>query len=162
MTMTVRPALFELRSGEAWRDPFPMYRGLRDHDPVHHVVDGDFWFLSRFADVYDAVRDTATYSSASGLTVDAGTGLDMGDATPIVFLDPPEHTAFRRLVGNGFTPRQVSDIEPDVRAFVVERLERLRADGGGDIVASLFKPLPSFVVAHYLGVPPEDLSLIHI
>ena len=45
MTMTVRPALFELRSGEAWRDPFPMYRGLRDHDPVHHVVDGDFWFL---------------------------------------------------------------------------------------------------------------------
>ena len=29
--MTVRPALFELRSGEAWRDPFPMYRGLRDH-----------------------------------------------------------------------------------------------------------------------------------
>ena len=157
--MTVRPALFELRSGEAWRDPFPMYRGLRDHDPVHHVVDGDFWFLSRFADVYDAVRDTATYSSASGLTVDAGTGLDMGDATPIVFLDPPEHTAFRRLVGNGFTPRQVSDIEPDVRAFVVERLERLRSDGGGDIVASLFKPLPSFVVAHYLGVPPEDRPL---
>ena len=39
---------------------------------------------------------------------------------------------------------------------MVERIERLRANGGGDIVAELFKPLPSMVVAHYLGVPEED------
>jgi cytochrome P450 len=32
----------------------------------------------------------------------------------------------------------------------------LRARGGGDIVAELFKPLPSMVVAHYLGVPEAD------
>ena len=154
---------FGLRSGESWRDPFPMYRDLRDHDPVHHVPGGDnhggFWFLSRFADVFDAARDTGTFSSARGLTVEPGTGVDMGEATPIVFLDPPDHTAFRRLVGPGFTPRQVSDIEDDVRDFVVERLERLVSEGGGDIVADLFKPLPSFVVAHYLGVPAEDRPL---
>ena len=140
-----------------------MYRDLRDHDPVHHVPGGDnhgdFWFLSRFADVFDAARDTGTFSSARGLTVEPGTGVDMGEATPIVFLDPPDHTAFRRLVGPGFTPRQVSDIEDDVRDFVVERLERLVSEGGGDIVADLFKPLPSFVVAHYLGVPAEDRPL---
>ena len=154
---------FVLRSGESWRDPFPMYRDLRDHDPVHHVPAGDshggFWFLSRFADVFDAARDTGTFSSARGLTVEPGTGVDMGEATPIVFLDPPDHTAFRRLVGPGFTPRQVSDIEDDVRDFVVERLERLVSEGGGDIVADLFKPLPSFVVAHYLGVQAEDRPL---
>ena len=154
---------FVLRSGESWRDPFPMYRDLRDHDPVHHMSGGDnhdgFWFLSRFADVFDAARDTGTFSSARGLTVEPGTGVDMGEATPIVFLDPPDHTAFRRLVGPGFTPRQVTDIEDDVRDFVVERLDRLIAEGGGDIVADLFKPLPSFVVAHYLGVPAEDRPL---
>jgi len=156
-------AEFGLRSGESWRDPFPMYRDLRDHDPVHHVPAGDnhdgFWFLSRFTDVFDAARDTGTFSSARGLTVEPGTGVDMGEATPIVFLDPPDHTAFRRLVGPEFTPRQVTDIEDDVRDFVVERLERLIAEGGGDIVADLFKPLPSFVVAHYLGVPAEDRPL---
>jgi cytochrome P450 len=43
-----------------------------------------------------------------------------------------------------------------VREFVIERIERLRAAGGGDIVAELFKPLPSMVVAHYLGVPEAD------
>lgn len=66
------------------------------------------------------------------------------------------HTEFRKLVSRGFTPRQVEAVEPKVRDFVVERIERLRAAGGGDIVAELFKPLPSMVVVHYLGVPEED------
>ena len=152
---------FELRSGESWRDPFTMYRALRDLDPVHRVEasgpTGSFWFLSRFDDVFTAVRDTDTFSSAHGLTVDPDTpGTQMGDATPIVFMDPPDHTAMRRLVSRGFTPRQVTELEDGIRAFVVERIERLREAGGGDIIADLFKPLPSYVVAHYLGVPSED------
>ena len=151
----------ELRSGESWRDPFPMYRALRDHDPVHRVEAGgpseSFWFLSRFDDVFAAVRDTDTFSSAHGLTVDqASPGTQMGDATPIVFMDPPDHTTMRRLVSKGFTPRQVTELEDGIRAFTVERIEQLREVGSGDLIAGLFKPLPSFVVAYYLGVPPED------
>jgi hypothetical protein len=46
-------------------------------------------------------------------------------------------------------------VEPRVREFVVERLERLHDEGEGDIVSALFKPLPSMVVAHYLGVPDD-------
>lgn len=156
-------AHFVPRSGDTWRDPFGMYEALRERDPVHRVrPDGsgqdDYWVLSRFEDVFLAARDTDTFSSADGLTFSYGdmkaAGLD--EVRPIVFLDPPEHTEFRRLVGRGFTPRQVSTVESEVRAFVVERLERLRSEGGGDIVEELFKPLPSMVVAHYLGVPPED------
>jgi cytochrome P450 len=74
----------------------------------------------------------------------------------MVMQDPPEHTDFRKLVSRGFTPKQAADIEPAVRAFVIERLHRLRDAGEGDIVADLFKPLPSMVVAHYLGVPESD------
>jgi cytochrome P450 family 130 len=143
---------------EHWRDIFPRYRELRDHTPLHHVVDGDYWVLSRFDDVFAAARDTERFSSAQGLTFTYGErekiGLDV--APPIVMMDPPEHTAFRRMVGSGFTPRRVSEIEPDVRAFVVERIERLRAMGSADLVEVLAKPLPSFVVAHYLGVPEVD------
>ena len=156
-TVSDRPT-FVPCSGETWRDPFAMYAALRDHDPVHHVEHGDYWVLSRHADVFAAARDTTTFSSAQGLTFHyddmATTGLDQ--VKPIVMLDPPDHTAFRRLVGRGFTPRQVNEIEPFVRDFAVERIEQLRAEGGGDIAAQLFKPMPSMVVAHYLGVPRED------
>ena len=149
---------FTPRSGETWRDPFPMYRALQDHDPVHRVDEGGYWVLSRFADVYAAARDTATFSSAEGLTFTYGERRKAGleDFAPLVMLDPPAHTAFRRLVARGFTPRHVGTIEPAVRAFVVERIERLWAAGGGDVVAEMAKPLPSFVVAHYLGVPAHD------
>ncbi|MCB9372293.1 MAG: cytochrome P450 [Microthrixaceae bacterium] len=139
-----------------------MYAALRDHDPVHHVDRGDYWVLTRFADVFRAARDTATYSSADGLTVAYGdlvaAGID--EARPLVMLDPPDHTGFRRLVGRGFTPRRVAEIEPAVRAFAAERIDRLVAETAGgepaDLVEALAKPLPSFVVAHYLGVPEAD------
>jgi len=151
-------ARFVPRSGATWRDPFGMYAALREHDPVHHVEDGDYWVLSRFADVIAAAQDTTTFSSAQGLTFayDEMERVGLRAAAPMVMLDPPDHTAFRRLVARGFTPRQVVALEPEVRAFVVERLERLRQAGAGDVVAELFKPLPSMVVAHYLGVPAGD------
>ncbi len=150
-------------SGETWRNPFGMYSALRDHDPVHHVVptgspDNDYWVLTRHADVYAAARDHESFSSAEGLTTQYGEldKIGMRDNPPMVMQDPPQHTEFRRLVARGFTPRQVNSVEPAVREFVIERLEGLRSAGSGDIVTALFKPLPSMVVAHYLGVPAED------
>ncbi len=38
--MDARP-VFQLGNAATWPDPFPMYRALRDHDPVHHVVTGN-------------------------------------------------------------------------------------------------------------------------
>lgn len=135
-----------------------MYAALRDHSPVHHVEQGDYWVLTRHAHVMDAVRDHERFSSAQGLTTEYGELERIGLAhnPPMVMTDPPVHTDFRRLVSRGFTPRQVETVEPMVRAFVTDRLETLRAAGGGDIVRDLFKPLPSMVVAHYLGVPEAD------
>jgi cytochrome P450 family 130 len=157
------PVRFQLADADTWPNPWPMYAALRDHDPVHHVIppdkpDDDYWVLSRHADVWEAARANDTFSSAQGLTVNYGELelIGLQDNPPFVMQDPPVHTEFRKLVSRGFTPRQVEAVEPKVREFVVERIERLRANGGGDIVAELFKPLPSMVVAHYLGVPEED------
>ena len=156
--MTEAPR-FEPRGGETWRDPFPMYRALRDHDPAHHVEAGDYWVLSRFADVLAAAIDAATFSSAHGLTFAYGEMEEMGLEAPIVMMDPPEHTALRRLIAKRMTPQRTAELEPMLRSFVAERVERLREAGGGDIVAELFKPLPSRVVSYFLGVPVEDRAL---
>src|ERR1700712_224281 len=157
------PAKFRLATADTWAEPWPMYRALRDHDPGHHVVpaeapDRDYYVLTRHSDIWAAARDHETFSSAQGLTVNYGDleMIGLQDNPPMVMQDPPVHTEFRKLVARGFTPRQVESVEPKVRQFVVERIEGLRANGGGDIVAELFKPLPSMVVAHYLGVPEQD------
>ena len=107
-------ACFELCSGETWRAPWPMYAALRDADPAHHVQAGDYWVLSRYSDVQAAVLDTARYSSASGLTVsyDERAAAGLATVTPLVMMDPPEHTEFRSLIGRGYTPRRVAEVEP--------------------------------------------------
>ena len=108
-----------------------MYRALRDHDPVHHVVpddpDHDYYVLSRHADIFTAARDHETFSSAQGLTVNYGEleMIGLADNPPMVMQDPPVHTEFRKLVSRGFTPRQVEAVEPKVREYVVERIERI-------------------------------------
>jgi cytochrome P450 len=153
---------FEPRTADTWRDPFSMYRALRDHDPVHHVEAADqqdYWVLSRFEHILDAAVDAATFSSAEGLTFEYGEKERLGIEAPIVMMDPPEHTALRALAFKKFTPERVGNLEPMIREFVVTRIERLREMGEGDIVAELFKPLPSLVVAHFLGVPPGDRDL---
>ena len=154
---------FEPCNAETWPNPWPMYAALRDHDPVHHVVpenapDQDYYVMSRHADIWAAAADHETFSSAKGLTINYGDLEMIGLAAnpPMVMQDPPVHTEFRKLVARAFTPAHVMRLEPHVREFVVERIERLRSAGGGDIVAEVFKPLPSMVVAHFLGVPQED------
>jgi len=146
--------------GDSWRDPFTMYRALRDHDPVHCVEPddgkGEYWVLSRFSDVLAAAVDAATFSSAEGLTFHYGEREKLGFEAPIVMMDPPEHTALRKLAIKRFTPQQVRALDPMIREFVVERIEHLRELGKGDVVAELLKPLPSLVVSHFLGVPRED------
>lgn len=156
-------ARFEPRTGGTWRSPWAMYAALREHDPVHRVVpvdrpEHDYWVLTRHEHVYAAVRDTETFSSRGGLTVeyDELQRIGLTGNPPMVMQDPPEHTDFRKLVARGFTPRQVAEVEPVVRRFVRARLDRLAEQGGGDIVKDLFKPLPTMVVAYYLGVPGED------
>jgi cytochrome P450 len=143
---------------DTWRDPYPLYARLRDEDPVHRAP-GGWWVLSRFADVWDAVRDTATFSSASGLTF-TNEVEELGLAPTIVMMDPPDHTRYRRLVSRGFTPRHVDELEPQLRAYVRDRVDALVDACAGaaevDFVAALARPTPSWVVAHYLGVPVED------
>jgi len=154
------PARFEPRGSESWRDPFEMYRALRDADPIHHVADNgegeDYWVLSRFGHVLDAAVDASTFSSASGLTFSYGEMERLGLEAPIVMMDPPDHTALRKLISKRTTPKQVEALEPMVRELVVARLEALREHGHGCVVVELFRPLASFVVAHFLGVPLPD------
>jgi hypothetical protein len=136
-------------------DPYPVYRRLRDEDPVHLTCHG-YWVLSRFEDVFRAVSDSLTFSSAQGLTFEQNEIVALGLKPTLVMMDRPLHTTYRRLISRGFTPRMVADLEPAVRAFVRERMTTIVDAGEVDFVEVLAAPLPTFVVATYLGVPEGD------
>ncbi|WP_242454014.1 cytochrome P450 [Bailinhaonella thermotolerans] len=141
-------------------DPFPAYRRMRDHAPVSRNERLDCWAFSRFEDVWDAVRDTAAFSSASGLTFHPDEIGGLGLAPTIVMLDPPRHTRLRALVGHGFTPRRTRELEDRIRGFAAARIrdmERAAADGAApDLHRDFSSPLPTFVLADLLGVPEAD------
>ena len=117
-----------------------------------------FWVLSRFADVMAATCDTETFSSAHGLTFEEDEITKLGLMPTLVMMDRPRHTLYRRLVNSMFTPRAVAEREDAVRRFTRSRIERVAEMGEADFVAEIASPLPSFVVADYLGVPEADRS----
>ena len=82
--------------------------------------------------------------------------MKLGLKPTLVMMDRPLHTAYRRLISRGFTPRRVEDLEPAVRTFVRARLATMVEAGDADFVEALAGPLPTFIVAGYLGVPESD------
>jgi hypothetical protein len=155
VTLDTTPLLYDPLDPATQEDPYPVYRRLREEDPVHETARG-FWVLSRFEDVFQAALDSATFSSAQGLTFGENEILTLGLKPTLVMMDRPQHTTFRRLISRGFTPRQVAELEPVLRAFVRTRVATLVESGESDFIATLAGPLPTFVVATYLGVPESD------
>jgi cytochrome P450 len=143
------------------RDPYPTYRLLRNEFPVYRQERLRFWTLSRFADVYAAVTDHATFSSAQGLTWDTSAAEQAGVLPMLVTTDPPDHTALRKLINRGLTPRRVADLEPAIRQMMLGTIATLRAAGGGDLVTDLAVPLPTTVIGGLLGVPPGERAEFH-
>jgi cytochrome P450 len=154
------PTIFEPLDPAFQANPYPTYRALREDEPVHRHDRPPYWALSRFEDVWTAVRDTETFSSARGLTYHPDEIGALGLAPTIVMLDPPRHTALRALVGKAFTPRRIAELEGRIRTFVRERiavLEARAADGGApDLHRDFASPLPTFVLAELLAIDAAD------
>lgn len=137
-------------------DPYPAYRELRDREPVHRHEKPGFWALSRFEDVWNALRDHETFSSAQGLTYHPDEIATLGLAPTLVMTDPPRQRQLRALIGKAFTPRRVAALEDEIRAFVRERIAVLERAADPDLHVDFSSPIPSFVVGQLLGVPDAD------
>lgn len=132
------------------QDPFPVYARLRDEFPVYRDEQYGFFALSRFADVFAAATDAATFSSYA---VESEALLPQ-----LNFLDGARHRDMRALVSRGFTPRRVAELEPLVAKVVDDLLNGIEANGGGDLVTDLGAPLASRVVGGLIGIPDERLE----
>jgi cytochrome P450 len=136
-------------------DPHPVWKRLRDEAPAYHNDEYDFWALSRFEDVERAHRDPQGYSSAHTTVLESMTEEAHREGM-MIFLDPPEHTALRRLVSKAFTPRRVAELEDQIRDLCAGLLDAQRDRDGFDYVQDFGARLPATVIAMLLGVPASD------
>lgn len=133
------------------RDPYPTYAWLRDEAPVYHNERIDFWALSRFDDVLNGLHDPATFTSTGGVAIEhTDTKL-----TSMIELDPPDHTAMRKLIARRFTPRRIAELEPRVREWTNSLLDRLVGWDEFDVVHEFTALLPTTVIGTMLGIPAD-------
>jgi cytochrome P450 len=138
-----------------YRDPYPVYRRLRDEAPLYRNEALGLVALTRFADVVDAHADVQRFSSE--LNLSQSEAADTGRSRPIVFTDPPYHTRLRSLVNAPFRPRRIERLAPMIRKLTAARLEAFRGRGEVDFAAEVALPIPMQVICHLLGVPDEDV-----
>jgi cytochrome P450 len=77
-----------------------------------------------------------------------------------VFNDPPRHTELRLMVAKAFGARSMERLRPQVGAIVESLIDGFIERGEADLVQDFAVPLPTRVIAHLLGVPPEDAPLL--
>ena len=137
-------------------DPYPMFRRLREEAPLYYNEEHDFYALSRFADVDDALVDYQTFSSARGAILEIiKADIELPPGT-VIFEDPPIHDIHRKLLSRMFTPRKINQLEPKIREFCARSLDPLIGTSDFDFVADLGAQMPMRVIGMLLGVPEED------
>ena len=140
-------------------DPHAIWKRMRDEQPLYYNEQYDFYAVSRFADVDAFSRDPKTFISAHGTVMEMITA-DPIDMQMMIFMDPPEHTRYRRLVSKTFTPRRMKLLEDDIRALCVRLLDELVGRSSFDYVQDFGARVPAYVIAALLGVPPEDRDMV--
>ena len=150
------PPLF---GAEMHEDPYPVYRRLRESDPIHWNDTLRGWVLTRYDDVAWALKSLSSDRVTPARERFRDAGLDpLWDALAALMIqrDEPDHTRLRALVQKAFHRGSVehwkASIERRVRALLAPALER----GEMDFIWDFAVPLPILVISELVGVPEDD------
>ncbi|MGF6469914.1 benzoate 1,2-dioxygenase electron transfer component BenC [Paraburkholderia youngii] len=130
-------------------DPYAHYEWMRENAPVLRCqsTTSDVWFISRYEDVFKAVRNTKLFSS------------EVVKPVPLTFLtlfDGEAHSRLRTILQPSFTPLAIDPFVEAVTARANELLDAMIAKGGGDVVQDFSIPLSIRTISAMLDVPAED------
>lgn len=136
---------------------FPRLDALRDEGRVVWVPVGGglggvrgAWLLTHAEDIRHALQHPELFSSALG----GGTG-GIPEMIPLL-LDPPDHTAYRRLLNPLFSPGVVAAMEDGIRSRIHDLVAELAPRGRCDFVADVAVQFPTRVFTAWVGLPEED------
>jgi cytochrome P450 len=141
-------------------NPYPVWKRMRDEQPLYYNEKYDFYALSRFDDVEKCLKDWKRYSSAKGTILElirAEVTLPPGT---FIFEDPPLHDLHRALLTNMFTPRRIAALEPKIREFCARCLDPKVGSESFDFIEDLGAQMPMRTIGMLLGVPEQDQEAI--
>ena len=141
--------------------PHDQFRWLREHAPVHwHEEPGGrgFWAVTRYDDVWAVDRDFQAYSSEPTIMISdpVAESAAFGPYKMMLMMDPPDHTAFRKLIRAEFTLPAAKLREERIKALARQIVDAVIAKGECDFVEQVAGEMPSFVIAELMGLPLED------
>ena len=149
---------------------------LRRHRPIAHFDDPEpppgvtvpiplegsgYYAVTRHADVVEASREPASFSSGQGATsiFDMPTEF-LEFFGSMINLDDPRHARLRRIVSAAFTPRMVKKIEDEVRRSASLIVDEVIEKGTCDFVTEAAAKLPLRIICNMMGVPEPDHDLV--
>jgi hypothetical protein len=163
---------FNLFDSKFNANPYPTYHRLREEDPVHRYLIGGDWIVTRYADVKAVLKSGCVRTDDRPKSIQERNkyllhkekNLDILAYTTsrfLFYMNPPDHTRLRGLVGKGFSSIVVERMRPHIQEIVDELLDKVRHKGSMDIVAELASPLSVSVISKLLGIPKEAQQQLH-
>ncbi len=151
--MTKPKLVFDPYSQEYFDNPYEIYARMRDEAPIYYDEDGDFYAITRHADVAAALKDHESFSSSRGCNLSM---VKSGEAPQksIIFMDPPDHRHMRSLLNKAFTPRAIQSQHETVTELVEHYLAKVDPDNF-DVVQDFSGPFPVEVITRMAGVPED-------
>lgn len=146
-------------------DPYPVMDEVRARGPL--VRTPFMWVSADHAVCREILRDKrfgVTPPSAMEMPRALRALLDRTDprvANPVeppamVIVDPPDHTRYRQLVAQSFTPRAIETLDTRVAEVTEALVERLGDTPQPDLIADYAAALPVAMIAEILGLPAES------
>src|SRR5436305_3143217 len=139
-------------------DPFPYYGALREHEPVHRMLDGAY-LITRWRDCDAVYRNARVFSSDKKVEFKPKYGdapLYQHHTTSLVFNDPPLHTHVRRAIQMALSNRVIAEMEARLIALVDRLLDAMAGKGHADLIEAFAAAIPVEIIGNLLGVPRAD------
>jgi cytochrome P450 len=147
-------------------NPYPTYAKLRESAPLHWAAEfgSGAWLVPRYDDVLTALQEPRLSAKRGHRFVAQYSAEQQAEfaefnrlfAKWVVFLDPPRHTLWRKLMTKGFAPVSIAQKRARIAGIVNRLIDGVYASGRMDFVRTVAYPLPAMVMVDLLGVPPQD------
>jgi cytochrome P450 len=158
-------SLHRLLDPEVLANPYPLYKELRENDPVHWDPFLHAWVVTRYEDVLHVLM---RYSANRTPTPEYFEAMGMSELSPIasfmvrlmLFQDGQSHARLRSLCACAFTPARIADLRQHIQNIANRLIDAKIATGKMDIIGDFAGPLPSIVTCEMLGVPSSDSNML--